>query len=428
LKKWKVPFCQTPYLVSDHTNSEKEKRMPFDYITDQLEKNDKKIVLLVLDGLGGLPIEAGGKTELETAKTPNMDRLAAEGTLGQTIPVRPGVTPGSGPAHLSLFGYDPIEYKIGRGALSAFGIGLPLKVGDVAARGNFCTIDADGNISDRRAGRIPNQVAIPLVEKLSTVSIPGVKTEVMHVKEYRFTVVMRGEGLESDILDTDPQETGVPPIKVTATKPGSARSAELFQQWVDEARKVLADEPQGNGVILRGFATDPGLPQFDQVFGLDAACVAVYPMYKGVSKLVGMDVVEFEGEYPADEFAAVKKIWDDYNFVFIHIKKTDSMGEDGNYDGKVKIIESVDQVLPDLLALNPDVLMITGDHSTPARMKSHSWHPVPFLLWAPALGLADNQDHFGERACQLGGLGTFHATQTLPLALAHAGKLIKYGA
>ena len=402
--------------------------MPFDYITNLLDPNDKKIVMLILDGLGGLPMGAGGKTELETAKTPHMDRLATEGTLGQTIPVRPGVTPGSGPAHLSLFGYDPIEYEVGRGALSALGIGLDFGPGDVAARGNFCTIDNDGKITDRRAGRIPNEVALPLVEKLSTITIPGVETTVRQVKEYRFTVMMRGDGLEADILDTDPQVTGEKPLPVTAETPASERTAALFQQWVDKAFKVLADEPQGNGVILRGFAADPGLPQFPEVFGLKAACVAVYPMYKGVSRLVGMDVVNFQGEYPADEFAAVKEIWDEYDFFFIHIKKTDSMGEDGNFDGKVSIIESVDQALPELLALNPDVLMITGDHSTPAKMRSHSWHPVPFLLWAPELGMPDSHTHFGERACAQGGLGTFHATQTLPIGLAHAGRLVKFGA
>ena len=402
--------------------------MQFEYITDLLQDENKKIVLLILDGLGGLPMEGGGKTELEAANTPNMDRLAAEGTLGQTIPVRHGVTPGSGPAHLSLFGYDPIEYQIGRGALSAFGIGLYLEKGDIAARGNFCTLDSDGNITDRRAGRISNGAAIPLVEKLQSISIPGVTTEVKHVKEYRFTVVMRGEGLEDDILDTDPQETGVPPIPVTADQPGSEKAARLLQQWVDKAFEVLKDEPQANGVILRGFATNPGLPQLPDIFGLKSACIAVYPMYKGVSKLVGMDVIEFEGEYPEDEFAAAAKVWEDYDFLFIHIKKTDSMGEDGNFDGKVKVIESVDQALPLLLALEPDVLMITGDHSTPSRMRSHSWHPVPFLLWAPALGLEDQQTSFGERACALGGLGTFHATQTLPLGLAHAGKLNKFGA
>ncbi|MEJ2757846.1 MAG: 2,3-bisphosphoglycerate-independent phosphoglycerate mutase [Anaerolineales bacterium] len=402
--------------------------MTLDYITELLEKNDKKIVLLIMDGLGGLPMEEGGKTELETAKTPNMDRLAAEGALGRTIPVRPGVTPGSGPAHLSLFGYDPIEYKIGRGALSALGIGMHLNKGDVAARGNFCTLDSDGKVTDRRAGRIANELALPVVEKLQSISIPGVKVEVRHVKEYRFTIVMRGEGLGHNILDTDPQETGVLPHAVTATDPDSEKAASLFQQWVDEACKVLADEPQANGVLLRGFATHPGLKPFPEVFGVRSACIAVYPMYKGVSRLVGMDVIDFEGEYPKEEFAATAKIWDDYDFFFIHIKKTDSMGEDGNFDGKVHIIESVDEALPDLLALKPDVLMITGDHSTPARMRSHSWHPVPFLMWAPTLGMQDEQTHFGERACAKGNLGTFHATHTLPLGLAHAGKLIKFGA
>ena len=402
--------------------------MPFDYITELLEKNDKKIVLLVMDGLGGLPMEAGGKTELETAQTPNMDRLAAEGALGLTIPVRPGVTPGSGPAHLSLFGYDPIEHLIGRGALEACGVGEHLKVGDIAVRCNFCTLDQDGKISDRRAGRISTEEALPIIEKLKTIEVPGVDVTVRHVKEYRFAIVMRGEGLSPEIDDTDPQLTGVEPLPITATDPKAEKTAAIFRQWAEKARKVLSDEPKANFFTMRGFATDPGLPPLSKVYGLKAACVAVYPMYKGVSKLVGMDVIEFEGEYPKDEFAAVKKIWDDYNFVFIHVKKTDSMGEDGNFDGKVHIIESVDQALPDLLALKPDVLMITGDHSTPARMRSHSWHPVPFLLWSPALGMPDNQDHFGERACQLGGLGTFHATQTLPLALAHAGVLLKYGA
>ncbi|MBN2046067.1 MAG: 2,3-bisphosphoglycerate-independent phosphoglycerate mutase [Anaerolineales bacterium] len=402
--------------------------MPFDYITELLEKNNKKIVLLVMDGLGGLPMEAGGKTELEAAHSPNMDRLAAEGTLGQTIPVRPGVTPGSGPAHLSLFGYDPIEYKIGRGALEACGVGENIKAGDIAVRCNFCTLDRDGKITDRRAGRIPTEEALPIIEKLKTIQVPGVEVTVRHVKEYRFAIVMRGEGLSPEIDDTDPQDTGVEPLPITAIDPKADKTAALFRQWSDQARKILSDEPKANFFTMRGFATDPGLPPFPEVFGLRAACVAVYPMYKGVSDLVGMDVIKFEGEYPTDEFAAVKRVWEDYDFFFIHIKKTDSMGEDGNFDGKAKVIESVDQALPELLALKPDVVMITGDHSTPSRMRSHSWHPVPFLLWSPALGLADNQDHFGERACQLGGLGTFHATQTIPLGLAHAGKLLKYGA
>jgi 2,3-bisphosphoglycerate-independent phosphoglycerate mutase len=402
--------------------------MPYDFIPRLLQPADSKIVLLVLDGLGGLPMQAGGPTSLEAAATPNMDKLASEGTLGRTIPIKRGVTPGSGPAHLALFGYDPLATEVGRGALSAAGVGLECKPGDVAARGNFCTLDGDGRITDRRAGRISSEVAAPLVEKLGTIQIPGVEIEVKQVKEYRFTVVMRGPGLDASLKDTDPQKVGVPPLLVEPTTPAAAQAADLFNQWVAKAREVLAAQEQANGLTLRGFATDPQLMPYQEAYGLKAACVAVYPMYRGVSKLVGMDVIEFAGEYPADEFAATEKIWDDYDFVFIHIKKTDSMGEDGNFDGKVKIIESVDAALPQLMSLKPDVLMITGDHSTPALMKSHSWHPVPFLLWAPATHLADSETQFGERACMRGGLGTFPALDTMSLALAHANRLTKFGA
>ncbi len=402
--------------------------MPHAYLPPLLNNNGSKIVLLVLDGLGGLPMTPGGKTELETANTPNLDRLAEEGTLGQSIPVRPGVTPGSGPAHLGLFGYDPIHYEIGRGVLEAVGVGLKVKKGDIAVRGNFCTLDANGMISDRRAGRISSEEAQPAIAKLQSIRLPGVSLEVRLVKEYRFAVIMRGEGLEADLADTDPQSTGKAPLPVQALSNGAAKAADLFNQFVDQAQKALADESKANGITLRGFATDPGLPGYLESYGLKAACVAVYPMYKGVASLVGMDVIDFEGEYPADEFDAVKKAWQNYDFFFIHIKKTDSMGEDGNFDGKVEIIESVDAALPGLLDLKPDVLMVTGDHSTPAKLRSHSWHPVPLLLWAPASHMPDGQTQFGERACALGGLGTFLAVEAMPMALAHALRMVKFGA
>jgi 2,3-bisphosphoglycerate-independent phosphoglycerate mutase len=402
--------------------------MPFDYLPPLFNKNQSKIVLLVLDGLGGLPMETGGLTELETASTPTMDRLALEGLLGQTVPIRPGITPGSGPAHQALFGYDPLKYEIGRGVLEAFGVGMHVSKGEVAVRGNFCTLDANGNISDRRAGRIPTEESAPVVEKLKKISLPGVTTEVSVVKEYRFALVLRGEGLSPEIHDTDPQKTGVPPLPAKAQAPQAERTAELVNQWITAAHAVLKDEPKANGLTLRGFSTDPGLPTFLESYNLKAACIAVYPMYKGVSKLVGMDIINFEGEKPGDEFAAAARVWADYDFFFIHIKKTDSMGEDGNFDGKVKVIESVDQALPALLDLKPDVLMITGDHSTPARLRSHSWHPVPFLLWAPATHRPDDQSQFGETACARGGLGTFPALDTLPLGLAHSLRLVKFGA
>ncbi len=402
--------------------------MPFDYLPDLLRPSQSRIILLVLDGLGGLPLKPDGRTELEAAHTPNMDRLAREGTLGQTVPIRPGVTPGSGPAHLALFGYDPLVYDIGRGALEATGAGLVVRPGDVAVRGNFCTLDENGLISDRRAGRIPSSEAAPLVERLQTIEIPGVSTAVRLVKEYRFAVVMRGEGLNPEIEDTDPQQTGLAPLPAQARQPAAQRTADLFNQWVAAAREVLADQEKANGLTLRGFATDPNLPQFDAAYGLNPACVAVYPMYRGVSALVGMKVIEFAGESPQDEFAAVERVWQDHDFFFIHIKKTDSKGEDGDFQGKAQVIEQVDAALPQLLDLKPEVVIITGDHSTPAKMRYHSWHPVPFLIWAPETAMPDNRDQFGERACARGGLGTFPAVDTLPLALAHAGRLDKYGA
>jgi len=373
-------------------------------------------------------MEPDGLTELEAAHTPNMDRLARQGMVGLTIPIRPGITPGSGPAHLALFGYDPIKYEVGRGVLEACGIGMDIHPGDVAARGNFCTVDAGGNIVDRRAGRISSEEAAPLVERLQKITLPGVETEVRPVKEYRFAVIMRGAGLSPNIDDTDPQQTGVPPLEAGALDEASRRTADLFNQWIARAREVLAGQPRANCLTLRGFSTDPNLPTFKDSYGLKAACVSVYPMYKGVSKLVGMDIIQFGGEAPEDEFAAASQAWSDYDFFFIHVKKTDSKGEDGDFQGKARIIEGVDAALPKLLELMPDVLIITGDHSTPARMRTHSWHPVPLLLWAPATIRPDDQKRFGERACSHGGLGSFPATDAMPLALAHAGRLEKYGA
>ena len=392
------------------------------------QKTNRKIVLLVLDGLGGLPVEPGGLTELEAARSPNMDRLASEGTLGRTIPIRRGITPGSGPAHLALFGYDPVQFAVGRGVLEATGIGMSVAKGDVASRGNFCTLDTEGRIIDRRAGRISSDRALPLVERISEVQIPGVEVEARHAREYRFAVVMRGEGLEPDIDATDPQQTGVSPLPAHARTTTAQPTADLFNKWIAEAHSCLADQPKANGLTLRGFSTDPGLPQFPDVYGLRAACIAVYPMYRGVSQLVGMQVQDFSGDQPEDEFNMAASIWDEFDFFFIHIKKTDSMGEDGDFAGKAAIIEAVDRALPMLLDLNPDVLCVTGDHSTPARLKMHSWHPVPTLLWAPATALADDQTTYGDRACARGGLGTFLATELMPLLMAHAGRLAKYGA
>ncbi|MFQ5922665.1 MAG: 2,3-bisphosphoglycerate-independent phosphoglycerate mutase [Anaerolineales bacterium] len=387
-----------------------------------------KIILLVLDGLGGLPIQPGGTTALEAAATPNLDRLAQEGATGQTIPVLHGVTPGSGPAHLALFGYDPLKYDVGRGALEATGVGLRVEKGDVAARGNFCTLDDEGLITDRRAGRLPSEAATPLVDQLDSIEIPGYTFEIRHVREYRFAFVARGEGLEPDLADTDPQRVGLAPLEVVPEKPQSQASAEVFNLWIEASRSVLAQESQANGLTLRGFSTNPELPQIGPSYGLNSVCVAVYPMYKGAAQLVGMEILEFEGEGPADEFSALGPRWDDFDFAYIHIKAIDSRGEDGDFEGKAAVIEEVDRELDRLMDLEPAVLAVTGDHSTPARMRSHSWHPVPLLLWAPDTVRPDDSQEFGERACARGGLGTLPAKSLMALLLAHAGRLNKFGA
>jgi 2,3-bisphosphoglycerate-independent phosphoglycerate mutase len=399
----------------------------FELLRELLAPNQSKIVLLVMDGLGGIPREPNGPTELELANTPNLDRLASEGNLGLTVPVRPGITPGSGPAHLALFGYDAVQYQIGRGVLESLGIGFDLKPTDVAARGNFCTVDAEGNIVDRRAGRIPTSKCVELCDKLRPIRLPGVEVFVEPVKDYRFCIILRGEGLDGRISDTDPQRKA-PPLAAHATAPEAEHTATLFNEWIAKAFEILKGEQPANALTLRGIASDPGLPRFPEVYGLRSACVAVYPMYKGVSRLVGMDVIDFEGESPADEFATVKAFWDAYDFFFVHVKTTDSRGEDGDFDAKAKVIETVDAALPALLDLKPAVLVVTGDHSTPSVLKSHSWHPVPTLLWAPGATRRDTGKAYGETECLRGALGTFAATDLMPLALAHAKRLQKFGA
>ncbi len=388
-----------------------------------------KIILLVLDGLGGLPDSNHPETTLEFADTPVMDKLASEGSLGLSHPIGRGITPGSGPAHLALFGYDPIGTPVGRGVLSALGIGFDLREGDLAARGNFCSVDDKGFITDRRAGRISTELAAPLVKKLDKIEIPGAEIFARPVKEYRFMLTLRAANLDGSLADTDPQATGKKPLPVAALRPEATTAAKLVQKWVDEAAKILRNDSPANMVTLRGFGQDPNLAKFDDVYRLKAACVAVYPMYKGVSRLVGMDILPTEAHYsPVDEFNVVAQHWNEFDFFFVHIKPTDSRGEDGDFDGKAAVIEGVDKALGRLLDLDPAVLIITGDHSTPAKLRSHSWHPVPTLLWAPGSHLPDSSKSFGERDAQAGGLGHFSARDLMPIAMAHALRLEKYGA
>lgn len=395
-------------------------------IRELAEKNTTKIVMLVADGLGGLPLEPGGKTELETASTPNLDSLAGRGTSGLSLPVLPGITPGSGPGHLGLFGYDPLTFKIGRGALEATGIGFELGPDDVAARGNFCTLDSAGLISDRRAGRIPSEESFQVVEKLQAVKIPGVETFVKPVKEHRFVVVFRGPGLDGRVADTDPQAVGVAPLDPQPLDPAARKTADIAREFIKQARGIIGREPKANGMVLRGFAAKPALPTYEELYGLRAAAIAVYPMYKGLARLVGMTLVG-KPQSLADQIAELERCWNDYDFFFLHFKYTDSTGEDGAFAQKVKRIEELDAALPRIEKLGPDVLIVTGDHSTPSKLQSHSWHPVPTLLVADTCRF-DGLERFSEHDCLRGGLGQFPAKHLMLLAMAHAKRFGKYGA
>ena len=387
--------------------------------------SDSKIVFLIIDGLGGLPRPEDGLTELEAAHTPNLDRLAGRSVCGLSVPVAPGITPGSGPGHLALFGYDPLVYKVGRGALEALGVGFDLGPDDVAARGNFSTVDDQGRITDRRAGRIPSEKGSELCNLLREIRLPEVEVFVREAKEYRFVLILRGEGLSDAVTETDPLRTGVPPLAVKAIRPEAELTARLFNTWISRARDVLADQHPANMITFRGIAKDPRLPKVAEVYKLKAAAIAAYPMYRGIAKLVGMEVLP-TGQTIAQEFETLVRHWEGYDFFFLHVKKTDSAGEDGDFARKAAIIEEVDELLPTLLTLNPDVLVVTGDHSTPWLLRAHSWHPLPLLLHS-AYCRPDGIERFGERACARGSLGLFRAVEIMTLALAHALRLKKYG-
>jgi 2,3-bisphosphoglycerate-independent phosphoglycerate mutase len=390
------------------------------------EPNASKIVLVVADGLGGLPQEPGGKTELETARTPNLDLCVREGICGLSTPVLPGITPGSGPGHLGLFGYDPLEHRIGRGILEALGINFQVGPRDVAARGNFCTVDSKGLISDRRAGRPTTERCVAMSRKLQGITVPGVEIFVEPVREHRFVVVFRGDELGDSVNDTDPQQTGQAPLHAVGEDKASQNTARAVNQFIAEAARVLKEDAPTNMVTLRGFARYPKIETVQEVYGVKAACVAVYPMYKGLARLVGMDVLD-AGATLGEQIETLRKAWDRYDFFFLHYKYTDSTGEDGNFAAKVEMIEKLDVEIPRIRALNPDVLLVTGDHSTPCRLRSHSWHPVPVVLVARTCR-PDTVSEFGESYCLRGGMGQVQAMHLMTLAMAHAGRLGKFGA
>lgn len=393
-----------------------------------VEHGGGKIVYLVLDGLGGLPHPETGRTELESAATPNLDRLAKKSALGLITPVSPGIAPGSGPGHLALFGYDPVRYNIGRGVLSALGVDFELEHGDLAARLNLATLDENGNIVDRRAGRPSDEENARIVEKLrdSVRQVGGVEVFWESEKEHRVVLILRGARLSEDLTDTDPQDTGVPPDPLEARSPDGERTVEVVRRILDLASETIQDEPVANGILARGWANFHRYASLHERFGLHAVCVARYPMYRGVSRLLGMDIAE-PAETDAGSIRVLEKQLETHDFAFVHFKYIDSRGEDGDFDAKVAEIEAVDALIPGVEALEPDVIVVTGDHSTPARLRSHSWHPVPLMIVSPWCRPVD-VDGFGERACARGELGVFEAKHLMTLALAHARRLEKFGA
>jgi 2,3-bisphosphoglycerate-independent phosphoglycerate mutase len=384
-----------------------------------------KIILLVLDGLGGLPKPETGKTELETARIPNFDKLAVKSICGLSEPVGTGITAGSAPGHTALFGYDPVAVNIGRGVLEAVGIDFPIEQDDVLARGNFCTVDKNGVITDRRAGRIATELNAELC-KLLEMKIDDIQVLTVPVKEHRFVICFRGPGLREAVTENDPQHEGMMPTQVTAITAGALKTANIANQFIDRAKKILADKHPANMLLLRGFSRKPELISMESVYKLKPAAIATYPMYRGLARLVGMDILT-TGTTFADEIKTLKEHYNDYDFFFVHFKALDAAGEDGDFDRKVKLLEDLDETLPDLLSLKMDVIVVTGDHSTPAMLKGHSWHTVPTMVYGQYCR-PDKCIQFSEAGCLGGGLGIFPATQIMPLAMANALKLNKYGA
>ena len=394
-------------------------------LRDCYTSSPTKIVLLVVDGLGGLAHPETGLSELETAHLPNLDAMAQESACGLTTPVLPGVAPGSGPGHLALFGYDPLKHLIGRGALEALGIEVDLQPGDVAARGNFCTVDGDGLLVDRRAGRIPTELSAPICQRLDKIELDGVQVDVFPVQDYRFVLRLRGQGLSEAVTETDPQINGASALPVRPLNPAAQKTADLVNNFIGQASRLLSEEDRANMLLLRGFAQLPNLPAMGEVYRLNPAAIAAYPMYRGLATVAGMRVIR-TGHTFADEVETLRENFGSHDFFFIHYKPADAAGEDGDFDAKVKRLEELDPFIPAIRELGPDVLVVAGDHATPAIIAGHSWHSVPFMLHS-RLTKGEGVSAFNERTCRQGSIGRIPATNAMLLAMSHAGKMTKFG-
>lgn len=403
-----------------------------DFLARLAQPSERKIVLLVLDGVGDLRTAEQPQTALEAATTPNFDALAARSALGRIVPVAPGVTPGSGPGHLALFGYDPTdpETDIGRGVLEALGLDMEIRRGDVVARGNFATADAAGKLTDRRAGRPPTEesrrLSAAMQRAVDAAAVPGVEVVIEPGEGHRFVLLLRGQGLSSAVADTDPQEVGVEPLPPRAAAPAAEPTVAKLDAILAAMNGAIAGEPKANRVLLRGFSGLPHLPGVPDLYRLRAGAFAGYPLYRGVAAVCGMELVRC-GKPVGEVIDAVAARWADFDYFFLHVKYTDMAGEDGDLAAKVRVIEEADAALPRLLDLGPDVVAVTGDHSTPAPMASHSWHPVPLLV-ASDRCFIDDAGRFTEGEAVRGHLGTLPAHQLMGLLLANADRLAKFGA
>ncbi|MEE8518438.1 MAG: 2,3-bisphosphoglycerate-independent phosphoglycerate mutase [Dehalococcoidia bacterium] len=398
----------------------------FPYLSELVQPTDSKIVMLIVDGLGGTPDPLYGRTELEAARVPNLDHIASQSAGGLATLVSPGVTPGSVPGHLALFGYDPLKYTVGSGAAEALGNGLDIKAGDVVARGNFATLDKQGLVEDRRAGRMDTDAARELADKIGKLKITGVQTAIGGPDGYRFALRLRGTGLDPRVSPSDPLETGVAPFDIRALDKAAAKTAKAAAQFVQKANEALKDASPANAVLLRGWEGPPKLPSFAESYGVKPVGIAAHPTYRGIARMLGMDVPETGPDFTS-QMETLRSCWDDYTFFYVHYKGPGVAANDGDFQAKKHAVERLDEIIPDLLALVPDVLVVTGDHSSPSGMQRHSWHPVPFILrskWTPAAGI----HRFSEIELRGGSLGMFEAKQAMMLALAHAGKLRQFGA
>tara|TARA_Y100000588_G_scaffold98603_1_gene107149 strand:+ start:2912 stop:4117 length:1206 start_codon:yes stop_codon:yes gene_type:complete len=395
------------------------------HIQELIQPNESKIVFLVVDGLGGLPSTTTGLSELESANIPNLDNLAKISATGLTTPVSPWVTPGSGPGHLALFGYNPLKYTIGRGILEALGIGIEIGDRQVAIRGNLCTVDPNGIVTDRRAARIPSKQSGPLIKLLDKIDVPNITTSVLPVRDHRFVLLLQGDHLGENVTSNDPESEGLALVKSIALDMDSEKTAVAANIFIEQAGRVLSNSQSANMVLLRGFSKLPTLPSMSNVFKLNAAAIAAYPMYRGIAKLAGMKVLP-TGESFSHEVDTLESHFDNHDFFFIHYKPADAAGEDGDFEEKIKALEDLDKLIPRIMDLNADVLVVAGDHSTPSIMGSHSWHSVPLTIHSK-LTIGDGVPSFSEKSLSQGSIGRIDATDVMGLSLANAGKLRKFG-